>query len=527
MKSIPIRAAKPGGTARVTIRDVAEKAGVSPAAVSLTLSGRGRIADDTRRHILAVAAALNYTPPRRKPNTADMRELTVHSGIGTEYHAIRIIDAERQIALLRDEYEQRRQEGYFVAELEPLVEKLDAARLTVNEIELLWNRLEYLEAAPDYPFVEPSAWAEIAAECPPSAALKTGFSAQGLYDRIYGGWLGRAAGCTLGRPLELVMNFEEIEEFLERGGTYPLDDYVPEILPRPTKYAAFEPDIRQYLRGHIEWAPRDDDLDYTLLNLMVLEKYGQHFTSEQVAQTWLQHLAFNSTYTAERIAYANLVSQFGPPDTAIYRNPYREFIGAQIRADIFGYTSPGQPARAALLAWRDARISHVKNGLYGAMLVSAMIAAAFVTSDIESIVEIGLASIPARSRMATAVRETMDQTRNSGDWRDVAAYITERYADYDSVHVLPNACIVVLALLWGKGDFERSITTAAMCGMDTDCNAATVGSIMGVVCGAASLPDKWTAPLNDHLKSWVRGHAENRLSDLAQRTLNVARQMMG
>jgi ADP-ribosylglycohydrolase/transcriptional regulator with XRE-family HTH domain len=512
---------------RVTIRDVAEKAGVSPAAVSLTLSGRGRIAEDTRRHILAVVASMNYTPPRRKPNTADWRELTVHTGIGTEYHAMRIVDAERQIALLRDEYEQRRQEGYNTGEIEAAIEQLDAVRLTLNEIELLWSRLEYLEPVSDYPFVEPSTWDDIAAECPQSVTLKAGFSAQTLYDRIYGGWLGRAAGCTLGRPLELVMNFEEIEEFLERGGAYPLDDYVPEILPHPQKYATFEPDIRQYLRGNIKWAPRDDDLDYTLLNLMVLEKHGEGFTSEQVAEAWLQYLAFNSTYTAERIAYANLVSQFGPPDTAIYRNPYREFIGAQIRADIFGYTSPGQPERAARLAWRDSRVSHVKNGLYGAMLVSAMIAAAFVLPDVESIVEAGLSVIPARSRMAIAVREIMEQTRNSSDWVDVAAYITERYADYDSVHVLPNACIVVLALLWGKGDFERSITVAAMCGMDTDCNAATVGSIVGVMRGAARLPEKWTAPLNDHLTSWVRGHADNRISDLAGRTLNVARQMMG
>lgn len=508
---------------KVTIRDVAEKAGVSPAAVSLTLSGRGRIADETRRHILDTANALNYVLPKRKRGTVDWREYTVHRGVGSEYHARRVIDMDRQIALLRDELEQRRQEGYDVRLVEAAIAALDNERPTPTEVEQLWNRLENLEVAADYPFREVSTWEEIQAERPRRIDLKVSFSAHELFDRIYGGWLGRAIGCTLGRPLEIAANFEEIAEFLECGNAYPLDDYVPEILPHPPQYAQFEPDIRAYLRGNIRFAPRDDDLDYTVLNLSVLEKHGLDFTSEQVAQTWLQCLAFNSTYTAERVAYANLVSDFGPPDTAIYRNPYREFIGAQIRADIFGYTAPGQHEQAAWRAWRDARISHVKNGLYGAMMTSAMVAAAFALKDVESIVEAGLSVIPERSRMAVVVRETMEQARNCVDWTDVAAYITERFVDYDPVHVLPNACIVALALLWGKGDFERSITTAAMCGMDTDCNAATIGSITGIMNGAAHLPAKWTAPINDRLVSWVRGNSDLRLSELAERTLSIAR----
>jgi ADP-ribosylglycohydrolase len=330
----------------------------------------------------------------------------------------------------------------------------------------------------------------------------------------------------LGRPLELLGDFEDIQEFLERGDAYPLNDYVPEILPHPPNYAHYEPAVQKYLRGHIRYAPRDDDLDYSVLNLTILERYGSNFSSEQVAEAWLQRLSFNAIYTAERMAYGNLVNQYGPPDSAVYRNPYREFIGAQIRADVFGYTAPGKPDMAALCAWRDARISHVKNGIYGEMFVSAAIAAAFVLNDVEAVIRAGLEVIPQRSRMAVAIRDTIDQTRRSQNWQDVAAYITERFAEHDPIHVLPNVCLVVMALLWGEGDFERSITTVAMGGWDADCNAATTGSIVGVLNGAARLPEKWTHPINDQMESWLWGHSSIRISDLAQRAYVLARRSL-
>jgi ADP-ribosylglycohydrolase len=509
---------------RVTIRDVAEKAGVSPAAVSLTLSGRGRIADETRQHILRTVAELNYVLPKRKRESSDWRVFTVSAGSGSEAHPTRTIDPQQQVRFLRDELDQRQQEGYDISEVEPLVSALAQGTPTPYEIEMVWNRLENdLKMRPDYPFQEMSTWEEIVAARSGLTALEARFSADQIYDRIYGGLLGRVIGCTLGRPLELLGDFADVQKLLERADAFPLNDYVPEILPHPLGYVHYNPAVQHYLRGHIQYGPRDDDLDYTVLNLLLLEKHGGSFTSEQVAEFWLSHLAFNSTYTAERVAYANLVNQYGPPDSAVYRNPYREFIGAQIRADVFGYTAPGQPALAANRAWRDARISHVKNGIYGEMFVSAMIAAAFVLNDVEAVIRTGLEVIPVNSRMMAAVLDTIEQTRRSQTWQDVAAFIGERFANHDPIHVLPNICLVVLALLWGEGDFERTITTAAMCGLDTDCNAATAGSILGVLNGASRLPNRWTAPINDQLESWVRGRASYRISDLARRALNLAR----
>jgi ADP-ribosylglycohydrolase len=508
---------------RVTIRDVAEKAGVSPAAVSLTLSGRGRIADDTRQHILETVAQMNYVLPKRKREPSDLRVFTVAAGSGSEYHPARTVNLDRQVTFLADELDQRQQEGYDISDVEASIRALSQGSPTPYDIEVGWKRLENLELRPDYTYQEPSNWTGITAARAEVSQFEVRFSANQLYDRIYGGLLGRAIGCTLGRPLELLGDFEDVQEFLERGDAYPLDNFVPEILPHPPGYAHYEPEVQKYLRGHIRYAPRDDDLDYSVLNLTILERCGLNFTSEQVAETWLHRLSYNAIYTAERMAYGNLVNQYGPPDSAVYRNPYREFIGAQIRADMFGYTAPGRPDLAAQRAWRDARISHVKNGVYGEMFVSAAIAAAFVVSDVDAVIRVGLEVIPQRSRMAAAINDTIDQTHQSQNWQDVAAYITERFAEHDPTHALPNVCLVVMALLWGKGDFERSITTAAMSGLDSDCNSATTGSIVGVLNGGARLPEKWTGPINDQMESWLWGHSLVRISDLAQRTYTLAR----
>ncbi|WP_067835943.1 ADP-ribosylglycohydrolase family protein [Nocardia lijiangensis] len=197
-----------------------------------------------------------------------------------------------------------------------------------------------------------------------------------LLDRIYGGWLGRCVGCTLGKPLEngFVWTREHIRAYLERAGAYPLTDYVPAVLPPPFP---LNPTWPVSARGRVDGAPRDDDIDYTVLGLHLLESRGLNFTTDDVATLWLERLPFLQTYTAERVAYRNLVDGLHPPKTATFRNPYREWIGAMIRADIFGYVNPGNPQRAAALAAREAAVSHTGNGIYAAMWAAALIAAAF------------------------------------------------------------------------------------------------------------------------------------------------------
>ena len=271
---------------------------------------------------------------------------------------------------------------------------------------------------------------------------------------------------------------------------------------------------------------RDDDMDYPILGLLALEDNGADLTSRNMANTWLNRMPFNFLYTAESAAYRNFVNRVWPPESATWRNPFREWIGAQIRADIFDYVAPGWPERAAELAFRDASISHVKNGIYGEMLMAAMLAASFVTSDVEQIVRIGLSEIPANCRLAEAVHDTVGWCQELSDWESVWDRIFEKYGHYHGVHTINNAALVVMGLFFGANDYEQGIVVTVRGGWDTDCTGATVGSILGAKFGADALPEKWIGVLSDRLMSVVRDCNDNRISELAERTHRVANQML-
>ncbi|KYH41435.1 MAG: hypothetical protein AYL32_005450 [Candidatus Bathyarchaeota archaeon B26-2] len=423
--------------------------------------------------------------------------------------------------ILREEIRQRREEGCEVSRIERKL--LNLKSKDPSTLERLLEETAALTPNPEFPYVEPSSLPEIRRMRPRGPRrLDVNLSESSLLDKIYGAWLGRSAGCLLGKPVE-GWSRGEIEEYLRLAGAYPLKNYVP-LAPNIEKYAQrIKGDLVRCTLGNIEMMVRDDDLDYTILGLHVLETYGVDFTTEDVAKEWLTHLPYLCVYTAERAAYRNLVNGLKPPKTAVYMNPYREWIGAQIRADIWGYVTPGMPELGAELAYRDASLSHVKNGIYGEMFVSAMLSASFVTDDLEEILRIGLSEVPQRSRLAEAVRDVMRWSKRFSDWRDSWERIMEKYGHYHPVHTINNAAVVTLGLLYGDGDFERSITISVMSGLDTDCNGATVGSILGATLGADALPEKWTKPINDTVESYVAGFGRNRISDLARRTLKLAK----
>jgi ADP-ribosylglycohydrolase len=229
-----------------------------------------------------------------------------------------------------------------------------------------------------------------------------------------------------------------------------------------------------------------------------------------------------STFTAERVAYVNSLSGIQPPKTALLRNPYREWIGAQIRADIWGWASPAQPSRAAELAWRDASLSHVRNGIYGEVFFAAAIASSFDCDDIRGIISTALRFIPPQSRFAEAIRFVLALPVEKMSWEETVNLIDEKYGSYHWVHAINNAALVVAALLSSDNDFGRAIGNVVMGGWDTDSNGATVGSIMGTMLGADKLPHQWIEPLHDRIRSSLKGFDNATFSDLARRTVRVA-----
>lgn len=371
---------------------------------------------------------------------------------------------------------------------------------------------------------EPDGLGEILAAARPVPALPSARPG-GAADRLLGGWRGRAAGCLLGKPVEKIPR-AGIREILEATGRWPLADYftargLPEAVS--ARWPWNKASRGTSLVENIDGMPEDDDLNYPLLGLLLLERHGEAFTEEDVAQLWLTHLPGGRVFTAERAAYRNLLDGYSPPECATYRNPFREWIGAQIRGDVYGWARPGDPRGAAALAWRDARISHTRNGIYGAMYAAALVSAACVAQDIDTVLDAGLSVLPAESRLAQAVRFARDvAAEHAGDTEAAIDELYEAYGDLHWVHLLSNAALTTLALASSRGDFQTGICTVVAGGWDTDSNGATVGSVLGTLLGARALPEQWIAPLKDRLSTSLPGMNELRFSDLAERTLAVS-----
>ena len=418
--------------------------------------------------------------------------------------------------LLKDEIIQRREEGCDVSGFE-------ANATSLEEAEAIYAELQELEPGMDYD--EPSMLAAIQADRPRGQRrMRLTLSADDLRDKILGGWLGRCAGCQLGKPVE-GWPYAHIRVFLQNRDEYPLDNYFAD----QSKRANGEPwPITGSLgatRELINHATRDDDQDYTIMALVLLRQHGKDFTPDHVGQKWLATLPYHQVYTAERQTYRNLVEGYGYPESATRWNPYREWIGAQIRADGWGYVTPGWPEKAAEFAFKDAAVSHIKNGIYGEMFMAAAIAAAFATSDVRECIETALTEIPRQTRFAEMAADCLRWAQDMPDWEAAWHKVDDKYGKYHWVHTLNNAALVLLALLYGEGDYEKTITLAVQGGWDTDCNGATAGSILGVMHGARQLPEKWIAPLNDTLVSGVFGVHQTRISTLADETYDFARKI--
>ncbi|MEU0963936.1 ADP-ribosylglycohydrolase family protein [Streptomyces sp. NPDC005917] len=336
-------------------------------------------------------------------------------------------------------------------------------------------------------------------------------------------WLGRATGCLLGKPVEK-LPLHAIRELARAAGNWPLNHYftargVPAALlcahPWNRRSAATS------LVENIDGMPEDDDLNYPLLNVLLLQRHTRGFTTGDVAALWLDELPAGRTFTAERVAYRNLLSGVEPPHTARHRNPFREWIGALIRADVHGWTNPGDPAAAAEQAHRDATLTHTANGVYAAMFTAATIAtAATGTHDIHACLHTGSTVVPPSSRLAHAIDHAI---RLAGTHDDFDTVVDELHAIHSAthhwVHAIPNTALIAAALTHANGDFTGSVSRAVSGGWDTDSNGATAGSVAGLLAGDPdALPDRWTTPLKNRLATSVAGFDGTGFDTLAHLT---------
>ena len=423
--------------------------------------------------------------------------------------------------LVADEIEQRRVTGHDVADVSARLGDLAID----DEVGLrsLYADVVALEPEPGWPYDEPSDLGQILALLP--VPVPNTEPVTDVPDRIHAGWLGRIAGCNVGKPVEggtgVHWPTARIREYLELADAYPLLDYIPALEPMPDGFV-FKRNWPHTTRGNVHGSARDDDIDYAILGLQLLERHGVALQPEDVAAAWLSNLPFQQVFTAERAVYRNIVRGIPVRFAATVDNPYREWIGALIRADIFGWVYPGRPRAAAILAHRDASLSHVANGIYGEMWAAALVSIAFVATDALDAVERSLDHVPPTSRLAGAVRDVLAMHAAGDAWPVALAGIQAHYGHYGWCHAVNNAAIIVAGLLWGAGDPARTIGLTVMGGWDTDSNGATAGSVVGVLRGTAAMPAHLVDPLEDRTRSAVFGSDNSRISDLAARTAKLA-----
>jgi ADP-ribosylglycohydrolase len=423
--------------------------------------------------------------------------------------------------LLADEVQQRIQSGYDVADIAHRLEQLDHP--DERQLEELYLELTHTSQSAEWSYVEPDDLDTITAAWP--AGDEPVLEVQ--RDRILGAWLGRIAGCNLGKPIEEGNHWtaDRIRAYLTRTNSYPLRDYIP-ATPELAEEFQLRENWPHTTLGRVEGSDRDDDIDYPILGLHMLEQHGDRISADDVAAAWLAYFPYTRVYTAERATYVNLLHNVPAERAAEVRNPYREWIGALIRGDVFGWISPGRPRAAATLAYRDAVLSHRGNGIYGEMWAAALCAASQTAATVQETLDAAQVVVPPRSRLAEAINHVRELHAANTSWDSALQSVRERYGHYSWVHTVNNAALITMGLLWSDGDYSAAVGNTVQGGWDTDSNGATVGSIMGGLLGAEALPAYFINPLHDRTRSAVFGYDNSRISELAERTVSLANTVM-
>lgn len=335
-----------------------------------------------------------------------------------------------------------------------------------------------------------------------------------LDEKMAGAVLGRFAGCLLGIPVEM-WSIPTMKNLAKHCGmAFPPKGYWLEV-DRPWD-VQYQVDAREkYSLSGMDGVAVDDDITYTILGLLILEKYGFAFTTADVGEYWKEYLPY--ACTAEMAALDNLKNGIDANHAAEHNNPYCQWIGADIRADGFAFASAGNPHLAAKLGYTDAYLSHRRNGIYGEMFFAAAEAAAFTVKDPLDAIRIALREIPKECALHKDIEWALEAGPSLTDYQTARDAVDKRFAGMSCVHTNNNACLVVFALMLGHGDFSESISQVVAMGLDNDCTGATTGSIMGAIVGKSGIPEHWTSRFHDTVRTYIKGASELSISDVISR----------
>ena len=338
-------------------------------------------------------------------------------------------------------------------------------------------------------------------------------------EKVYAGVLGKLIGVDLGRPFEQWTHERILEELGE------INYYVNEKLNVPLVVT-------------------DDDITgtFTFLRALRENNYDPNITPKQIGQSWLNNLIENKTvlwwggrgHSAEDTAFQNLKAGIhAPMSGSIETNGevVAQQIGAQIFIDGWALVSPGDPEKAADLAKKAASVSHDGEAIYGAQMVAAMESLAFIEKDINKIINESKKYIPNTSEIYKVIGELQNIRSGNSDWMQAREFLAENY-DYDKYlgecHMIPNHAII-LSLLFGDDDLQKTLMIVNTAGRDTDCNSGNVGCLMGIKNGLEGLnngPD-YLSPIQDRMYCPTANGGETQTDALteAYKVINTAKRM--
>lgn len=289
---------------------------------------------------------------------------------------------------------------------------------------------------------------------------------QDYLDKLYACWIGKNIGGTLGAPFEGTHDFLDIKGFT-----------TPEGEPLP-----------------------NDDLDLQLVWLNALEQVGaQNLTTNILAEYWLERIAPH--FNEYGIAKNNLSLGLLPPMSGeVDNDKWKTSNGAWIRSEVWAGAAPGVPDVAIKYAVMDAMVDHgLAEGTYAEIFTAAIQSAAYLESDIDRLIEIGLKKIPEDCAVSKTVRLVIDCYNKGIDYKETRNRVVDFNRELGWFQAPANLGFVVIGLLYGKGDFKKSMIYAVNCGDDTDCTAATVGATLGIIGGMNAIPEDWRSFIGDRI----------------------------
>jgi len=281
------------------------------------------------------------------------------------------------------------------------------------------------------------------------------------YDKVYGCWIGKSIGGSIGTPLE------GKKELFQLPYEYP-----EEILA-------------------------NDDLDLQLVWLDILRKKGVKITSEDLAEVWVNNISYLPDEYG--VAKANLKLGLKPPITGIYNNWFKNCMGAPIRSEIWACISPGEPEVAGYYAFQDASVDHWDEGVYGEIFLAVLESIVFVENDIEKAIDEGVEFLPDTSKVYQVVKFTNSLHKEGKDLKEIREKIIEKFGHHNFTDCVQNIGFIILGLLKGEGDFLKTIIEAVNCGYDTDCTGATAGAIVGILLGREEIEKQAKTKIDERI----------------------------